>query len=67
MKIRLNTDRCGSGGMQYAGDVVEIEDREAMRLIASHQAEPVEPETGALAPQRAAVLERPRLNKRGNR
>lgn len=41
MKIRLLTARAGADFSQHAGDVVEVEDAEAIRMIAAEQAEPV--------------------------
>ena len=66
MRIRLLTDRATETSMAHAGEIIDLPDsREAYRMIASGTAEPAETETMTQGPQRAAVLERPRLNRRG--
>jgi hypothetical protein len=56
MRVRLTTDRAVEGiGIQNQGDVVDLDDKEAHRLLAFGQAEPVEIETASLAvPETAA-------------
>ncbi len=42
MRVRLTTDRAWSGGLQLAGEVYDLPDREALSLLRTHQAEAVE-------------------------
>ena len=65
MRVRLLTNRASETMTWHVGDEIDVPDREGHRMVAEGQAEFVEPETAAIGPQRAAVLERPRLNKRG--
>lgn len=43
MQIKLNISRSGPNFSQVAGQIVEVEDEEALRLIDRGYAEPVEP------------------------
>lgn len=61
MKVRLLTGRVGQGFVQYAGDVVDLPEREAYTLLKRHQAELVEPEAAAVAVAETEVLDRPRF------
>lgn len=42
MKVRLKIGRAGDRASYNAGDVVDMPDSEAMRLIAARKAEPIE-------------------------
>lgn len=43
MKVKLTTDRAGPyGAMQYEGEIIDLPDAEAQRLVAAGQAEPPE-------------------------
>lgn len=61
MKVRLTTGRVGTTGVQYAGEIVDLPEREAYILLARQQAELVEPESAAVAAVETAVLDRPRF------
>jgi hypothetical protein len=61
MKVLLTTDRVGDSFYQQAGEIVDLPDREAYRLIAAGQAETIEREAAAVAATETAVLERPRF------
>jgi hypothetical protein len=55
MRVRLLTARAARGLSQRAGDIVEISDAEAQRLIAAGYAAALEPETAMRAgPENAA-------------
>lgn len=41
MKIKLLTARATANGAENRGDVIEVEDAEAIRMIEAGQAEPV--------------------------
>ncbi len=54
MKIKLLTARAGALGAQNRGDVVDVPDAEAARMIEAGQAEPirrVEPEKAVRRPK----------------
>lgn len=51
MKVKLTTDRAGWGWEQRAGDVVELPDAEAKRLVQAGQAEPVSGAENAMKPK----------------
>jgi hypothetical protein len=40
MRVRLTTDRAGSTWAQQEGDLLDLPDAEAQRLVAAGQAEP---------------------------
>ena len=61
MRVRLNTDRAGDGFYQAAGEIVDLPEREAYRMIESGQAEPVEPESAAMATAETTTLDSPRF------
>ena len=61
MKVRLLTGRVGASGTQYAGDVIDVPEREAYTLLERGHAELVEPESAAVAATETAVLDRPRF------
>lgn len=42
MRVRLLTDRAGPGGLQAEGEVIDLPDDEARRMVATHQAEPAD-------------------------
>ena len=44
MKIKLLVSRAGASGAQDSGDVIEVENAEALRMIEAGQAEPVRAE-----------------------
>jgi hypothetical protein len=67
MRVRLLTDRAGNTFVQYTGDIIDLPEREAMRLVALGQAEIIEPETAAMTGGHTAVLPRPKLHLRGQR
>ena len=57
MQIRLLTDRVGGNGfMQRDGDIVDVPEREAFRMIQSGQAESVEMECAAIGAAENATL-----------
>jgi hypothetical protein len=76
MKVKLLTPRCGERFVQNAGDVVELDDAEALRLIERGSAEPVKaaaspapppvPRT-ASAPPPPRTAAKPRPSKAGAR
>lgn len=41
MKIKLLTSRAGAGWVQERGQVIEVDNKEAQRMIEAGQAEPV--------------------------
>lgn len=45
MKVKLLVSRAGPFFSQNAGEIIEVDDAEGKRLIASDQAEPVQKET----------------------
>lgn len=49
MQIRLTVGRVGTGFAQEPGQVIDLPDAEANRLIASQQAEPAVLKTGQVA------------------
>lgn len=56
MRVRLTTDRASLlGPAQRDGDVIEVPDDEGLRLLATRQAEPVEPETAMVGGGRNAM------------
>lgn len=54
MRIRLLTGRAGDGWTQEAGEVLDLPDSEARRLISAWQAEPLEVATGRTGTETAA-------------
>ncbi len=65
MKVKLNTDRVrcdhpGVSSLQGAGEVIELDDAEARRLIESGQAEPAPegPEAATHGPAESATKPR---------
>jgi len=63
MQVRLLTDRAGAVE-QREGDIIELPEREAYRLIQRGQAEAVEPECAAVATAESTVHERPRFKRK---
>lgn len=61
MKVRLTFDRVTNYAFQQAGEVIDLPEREAYRMIAADQAEAIEPESAATAAIETAVLDRPRF------
>lgn len=61
MRIRLTTDRVTDALFQQEGEIIDLPEREAYRLLAAGQAESIEPEAAAVAYTETAVLERPRF------
>ena len=60
LRVRMLTERVSPAGLQYVGDVVELPEAEARRLIVDRQAEPaVDPEHGS---PRTAALASPATN-----
>lgn len=60
-KVKLTVSRVGSGFAQSAGEVVEVEQAEAARMIAAGQAVPVSeerPRTAVRKPAERAVKDR---------
>lgn len=58
VKVRLIVSRAGTGFAQSAGDVIEVSDQEAKRMIAAEQAVPVrgeKPRTATRQPVERAV------------
>jgi hypothetical protein len=60
MQVRLTTARAvwhdgGQVEQQEHGQIIDLEDEEAMRLLAANQAEPVDIETAALRAPQAPV------------
>lgn len=53
MKVRMLTARCGPGGNAQWGDIVDLDNAEAERLVATRQAEYVV-EAVVSAPENAA-------------
>lgn len=70
MKIRMLTQRAGSGGIQYVGDEIDLPEAEARRLIADRQAEPVTrpaiESTMIAPPSQNAALPRPKPRKKSH-
>jgi hypothetical protein len=59
MRIRLLTDRVGgSGFVQMAGDVIDLIEAEAFRMIRSGQAEQVDSELAAVGPEETRTANR---------
>ena len=61
MQIRLTTDRVLMTSIQYEGEVIDLPDEEALRMVCAGQAEFIEPETAATRQPETAVLSRPRI------
>lgn len=61
MKVRLTTDRVTDYAYQQAGEVIDVPEREAYRMIAAGQCEAYEPEAAAVATAETTVLDRPRF------
>lgn len=60
MNIRLLVSRVGHGFAHESGQVVNLEDREAQRLIETGQAEPIAtPESATVAAPESAARPRP--------
>lgn len=53
MKIRLNVSRAGAGFAQSRGEIVDVPDGEAARMIAAGQAEAVADDPRSPAAERA--------------
>lgn len=65
MLIRLLTDRAGGNGfMQREGEVHEVPEREAYRMLQRGQAEAVETECAAVGPAENATRHQPRLKRK---
>jgi hypothetical protein len=67
VKIRLLTARAGQGFGQNAGEEIDLPGAEAMRLVASGQAEVIReaPEAAVIPPAENAMRPAPRGRKRG--
>lgn len=64
MLVRMLTDRMDMvRGLALQGEVVELPDDEARRLLAARQAEPAEPEAAAVEPEEHAAQRRPTRRK----
>ena len=50
MLIKLLTERSGQTGYHLEGDVIDVPDEEALRMIRSRQAEPVQPQSATRQP-----------------
>lgn len=50
MRVRLETCMVGEGAYFEPGDILDLPEPHALRLIDSHQASPVDLETAALRP-----------------
>jgi hypothetical protein len=65
MLVRLKCDRCGPYyGLQHAGEVVDLPEREAAALLSAGQAELVQPEAATATPAETAARPRPASRKR---
>jgi hypothetical protein len=53
-KIKLLTGRCGPGGSFAPGEIIEVDADEAVRMLASGQAEPVAAKKPRTASKRAS-------------
>jgi len=53
-KIKLLTGRCGPGGSFAPGEIIEVDSDEAVRMLASGQAEPVAAKKPRTASKRAS-------------
>ena len=58
MKLRLKVGRAGATFVQNRGDVIEVPDEEAARMIAADQAEPFEGEPREPVVERAVAKPR---------
>ena len=70
MKVRLLTDRAGTGSLSRQGDVVDLPRPDAMTLLRSHQAEPVDAEQATTGPAEQAThipTDRKRPTRRGRK
>lgn len=52
MKVKLTVARAGADFSNVAGDIIEVDKREALELLNSHQAEPVVEKRSAKAEHR---------------
>lgn len=65
MQIRLLTDRVGGNGfVQHDGEIIDVAEREAFRMIERGQAEMIDAECAAVGPTENTTRTRPRFNRK---
>ena len=67
IRLRLKVQRASALGFQEPGQVIEVSEEEALRMIEAGQAESIELETAAIDPAcRKAVIESPKRKHDGS-